>query len=167
MRSSISPYSGSPDTKLCMGTAARRARAYRFSFRLLFVGRRIRFRSRRGRGGLSRGWGTSKLGRDRTVSGPNFGTLDCSYQLAAHWGRRLNLFQRLAALGLSQGISRKPNDSGKDQESPHRRFVFAFSPGLDQAPAGLRARDVLLQEFETGRRAASPRAGRPVVRDMR
>jgi hypothetical protein len=120
MSSSTAPYSGSPRPKIPPSVPLRSGRApNRFTFRLLFVGRRIRFRSRRGRGGLNRGWGTSKLWRARTISGPYFGTLDYSHQLAAHWGRRLYLFQRLAALrrGLGQGISRKANDSGKHQEN--------------------------------------------------
>jgi hypothetical protein len=39
----------------------------------------------------------------------------------------------LGCRGLSQGRRRKANDRGKDQQSPHRHFPFAFSPS---SPAG-------------------------------
>jgi hypothetical protein len=56
-----------------------------------------------------------------------------TYEFAAHCCPRLYLRLRLATNlgrpGLSEGRRRKANDRGKDQQSPHRHFPFAFSPG--------------------------------------
>jgi hypothetical protein len=121
-----------------------RHRAYGIASRLRFIGRRIGFRRRRWRGGFGPGWGTLKLWRARTVSGPNFGTLDRSNQLAARWRRRLCLFHRLATLGrrgLSQGISREADDSEHKQD-PHGCFCLS-SAGVRPGGGGLRGETFL------------------------
>jgi hypothetical protein len=122
------------------GFGIRCAEPPRGAWQLLFGTRGICFRGRRWRGGLSRGRGIPKFWWGQTVAGPKLGPLDCSHELAGHWCFRLCLLQRLATMlgcrGLSQGRYRKANDRGKDQQSPHRHFPFAFSPSFDQAADG-------------------------------